>query len=86
MPIPTSETDVEHSYTFDPTILLSGGKPFMMYSVGFHMHRLGTRGLAKIQRQDGKEECLLKIDNWDFNWQGPYYLKAPVQFNPGDKL
>jgi hypothetical protein len=37
-----------------------------------HMHLLGQTLVAKIIRPDGSEECLSKIDNWDFQWQRSY--------------
>ncbi|MBI3854323.1 MAG: tetratricopeptide repeat protein [Planctomycetes bacterium] len=43
-----------------------------------HAHFLGRRleGTAKLP--DGSTRCLLRIDAWDFNWQGDYAYKNPV--------
>ena len=27
---------------------------------------------------DGESECLINIDDWDFNWQGFYWFRTPV--------
>lgn len=37
-----------------------------------HMHLLGTSLTSKLIRPDGSEQCLSKIDRWDFNWQRSY--------------
>ncbi len=94
MNIPANEEDVEHSFQFDPTpflSFLSGGVieegEFMIHGVGLHLHNLGTKGHVWIDRGDeDKEECMLRIDDWDFNWQRTYDLQEPVAFRPGDKL
>lgn len=86
MMIPAGETDVKHTFSFDPTSFLTGGKAFTMYSASLHMHGLGTSGKLEIQRENGDTECLLQIDDWNFHWQGSYGFKAPKTFNPGDKL
>lgn len=57
-----------------------------MYDVGMHMHTLGKRGLTRIERADGANECLLDIPRWDFNWQHSHVLTKPKQVAPGDKL
>ncbi len=85
MLIPAGDGDVEHNWQLDPT-LLSGGKPLTIHTVGLHMHRLGHTATLSIERADGSSDCLLDIGNWDFNWQGSYALKTPVQLDPGDAL
>ena len=37
-----------------------------------HMHLLGETLETRVTRADGSEECLSKIDNWDFQWQRSY--------------
>ncbi len=44
-------------------------------SVFPHMHLLGKRWKVWIEKPDGTTENLMKIDDWDFNWQGGYYFK-----------
>lgn len=86
MPIPANDDDVMHSWEFDPTGFLTSGQAFDIHSVGFHMHQLGKSGRLSLQRADGSEECLIAIDDWDFNWQGGYFLREKVRVNPGDKI
>lgn len=86
MMIPAGDTDVVHSFEYDPTTVLTGGKPFTLYSASLHMHQLGTRARMAIHRAGGDDECLLQIDDWNFHWQGSYGLRRPTVFNPGDRL
>jgi len=86
MLIPAGETDVMHTFELDPTGFISGGKAFTMYSASLHMHTLGTRAKFEIHRENGDNECLLQIDDWNFHWQGSYGFRTTKQFNPGDKL
>jgi mono/diheme cytochrome c family protein len=44
-----------------------------------HMHLLGTQIKAERVGLGGRStEPLIYIDNWDFNWQGPYQYVDPV--------
>ena len=46
-----------------------------------HMHYLGRDWEITLERPDGSKENLIRIDDWDFNWQGSYtfpkYIKVP---------
>ncbi|MDB4456864.1 hypothetical protein N9019_00745 [Akkermansiaceae bacterium] len=46
-----------------------------------HMHYLGRNWEITLERPDGSKENLIRIDDWDFNWQGSYtfpkYIKVP---------
>jgi hypothetical protein len=86
MMIPANDAGVSHSWTWDPTGFLTDGEPFQIHGVGFHMHQLGTSGTLRLRRSTGEDECLIKIDRWDFNWQQNYGLRQPVTVNPGDQL
>ncbi len=44
-------------------------------SVFPHMHLLGKKWKVWLSKPDGSIENLMKIDDWDFNWQGGYYFK-----------
>lgn len=69
----------------DPTTL-AGGKPILVYTAALHMHNLGHTGYMKVKHQDGSEECLLQISDWDFHWQGGVRLKKPIAVNVGDQV
>jgi hypothetical protein len=49
-------------------------------AVAPHMHQLGTKIRVDLVRKDGREECLVNIENWDFNWQQTY------EFLPGEEI
>jgi hypothetical protein len=66
--------------------MLRQNEPLTIHDVNFHMHQLGVSGSLEIIRASGEEECLLGINDWDFNWQLAYRFKSPVLLNPGDRL
>lgn len=47
-----------------------------------HMHYLGNQWEIILQRPDGSVENLIRIADWEFNWQGSYtfshFVKAPA--------
>ena len=51
-----------------------------------HMHYLGKRVEATATLPDGSEEPLLRIDDWDFNWQDEYRYREPVHLPAGTRL
>ena len=51
-----------------------------------HMHYLGKRIEAQATRPDGSVEPLLRIDDWDFNWQDEYRYRAPVHLPAGTRI
>jgi hypothetical protein len=86
MEIPAGETDVKHEFAFDPTGFISDGNPFVIHSVGLHMHTRGTSATLSVEPGAGGDACLLDIPSWDFHWQGTYDLAKPHLFSPGDRL
>lgn len=83
MLIPANEPDVVHNFqagTFAATAAQT------IYWADLHMHQLGTRGELSLIRADGTRECLLRIDDWRFEWQETYLLKTPIVMQPGDQL
>lgn len=57
-----------------------------LYSLMPHMHLLGREMSATLIHPDGSEEKLIQVDDWDFNWQFTYGLKAPMTIKKGSKL
>jgi hypothetical protein len=51
-----------------------------------HMHWLGKDFLLKAIRPDGTTVTLIRIDQWNFNWQGTYDFVSPVELPRGSKL
>ncbi len=95
MPIPAGEEDVTHSwsivanglsFTFGEPAGVSAGQPWVMHQGFLHMHNLGIRGRTTLQREDGSEQVILDIRDWDFNWQGTYNFVDEVLVNPRDNV
>ena len=57
-----------------------------IWGANAHMHTRGKAVRIDLLRADGTEECLLDIPEWDFNWQGSYRFKEPVQTSAGDEI
>jgi len=51
-----------------------------------HMHYLGKEIDAFAVLPDGTKRWLLRIPNWDFNWQGEYRYREPVPLPAGSIL
>lgn len=52
-----------------------------------HMHLLGKQIQLSARRPGtDRDECLVRINNWDFNWQIAYFLKEPKRFPAGTVL
>ncbi|HUS36525.1 MAG TPA: tetratricopeptide repeat protein [Verrucomicrobiae bacterium] len=51
-----------------------------------HMHYLAKECEVFAALPHGARESLLRIPNWDFNWQGEYRYKEPVLLPAGSKL
>jgi hypothetical protein len=97
MAIPAGEESVSHSISADiidwdlidyiaPGSGINDANGLQIHSLGLHMHQLGKSGRLSIQRANGDSECLLQIDDWDFNWQGSYFLEQSTVLHAGDKL
>jgi hypothetical protein len=51
-----------------------------------HMHLLGKDFVLRAVRPDGSRQTLIRIDNWDFNWQNPYEFVTPVALPKGTRI
>ena len=51
-----------------------------------HMHLLGRKMRVTATLPSGKTECLINIDDWDFNWQGQYRFKDAVALPGGTRV
>jgi mono/diheme cytochrome c family protein len=52
-------------------------------AVAPHMHLLGRDVTVAATKPDGQTECLIRIDDWDFNWQGSYGFANPIALPVG---
>jgi len=51
-----------------------------------HMHYLGKEWEIWLEKPDGSRENLIKIPDWDFNWQGYYYFPQLIIAKAGSTL
>lgn len=56
------------------------------HAVTPHMHLLGKDMTMSITFPDGHVEDLIKIDDWDFNWQYSYFFEKPLDVPKGSVL
>jgi hypothetical protein len=55
-------------------------------SVTSHMHVRGSVTKIELNPETPGAKILLSIPHWDFNWQGEYFFKEPIEIKSGDKL
>jgi hypothetical protein len=61
-------------------------KDISLISIMPHMHQLGKTIRAFAITKEGEVINLLKIDNWDFNWQMTYQFKTLIKIPKGSTL
>jgi mono/diheme cytochrome c family protein len=95
MPIQAGDANARHEMTFPAWALarIFGAQagvgmtdPWVMHNGFIHMHNLGSSGRITLLRQDGTEQVLLDIRDWDFNWQGTYRFERELLINPLDNI
>ena len=60
--------------------------PITIYSFTPHMHLRGKAMAYVAVYPDGREEALMSVPNFDFNWQLVYELEEPLQLPAGSKI
>src|SRR5262249_25525633 len=63
MKLPAGESNIEIQAEWTVPV------DVVAYSLAPHMHLLGKDMLMSVKFPDGRTEDLIKIDDWDFNWQ-----------------
>ncbi len=61
-------------------------KDISLISVMPHMHFIGKSFLAYAITPGGEKIPLIKIDNWDFNWQTTYQFKKLLKIPAGSRI
>jgi hypothetical protein len=56
------------------------------HAVTPHMHLLGRDIAMSVTYADGRVQDLIKIDDWDFNWQYSYFFEKPLDLPRGSVL
>jgi mono/diheme cytochrome c family protein len=57
-----------------------------LFGIFPHMHMIGKEVKVTARLPDGTETSLLRIDDWDFNWQGYYEYAKPVPLPKGTQV
>ena len=78
LPAGDGNHEVTACYTFDADVRLTSYMP--------HMHLRGKDMRYDVIYPDGRQETLLWVPKFSFNWQTMYYLKKPVRLPKGTKL
>ncbi len=78
IPAGDAEYVVESRYTLPTDVRVLGLIP--------HAHYLGKRLEALAVESDGKTRTLMRIPEWDFNWQGDYRFANPPLLKAGTVL
>jgi Copper type II ascorbate-dependent monooxygenase, C-terminal domain len=73
-------------YRVDAAFPIAVPFPLKLWLVAPHMHLLGKEMTVQMKRPDGTTECLIRIDDWDFNWQGAYRYVNPIDIPAGSRL
>src|SRR5262249_19728251 len=55
-------------------------------AVAPHMHWLGKDFRLRATRPDGSALTLIRVDDWDFNWQGTYDFITPPALPRGTRI
>ncbi len=80
MQLPPGESNIEIKAGWETPVDL------VAYAVTPHMHLLGKEMVMSLKYPDGREQDLIKVDDWDFNWQYTYYFQEPIELPKGTQL
>ncbi len=70
--------DLRASYVFDQDVQIVSFFP--------HMHQRGKSMTYNLTRPNGEHETLLRVPNYDFNWQWLYAAEEPIDVPAGSRL
>jgi hypothetical protein len=65
---------------------LTFGEPVELVFLQPHMHLRGKDMTVRLTYPDGKQETVLSVPRYDFNWQIAYYLERPLALPEGTKV
>lgn len=80
---------INQSFTIPPndpnykvTASFTSPLPAHVWVIAPHMHLLGRKMHVEAALPTGETECLIDINDWDFNWQGMYRYDEGVPIPP----
>lgn len=56
------------------------------FGIGAHAHYIGKKMMMTATRPDGEVIELMRIDDWDFNWQESYLFEKPIILPAGTRV
>ena len=65
---------------------ISFGYPIDIISLRPHMHVRGKHWRYEVTYPDGREETLLSIPRWDYDWQSLYEFETPIRLPAGTEI
>ena len=72
------------NYCYDRNYMVEKDMKLLWFNP--HMHLRGKSALYEARFPDGREETLLDVPNYDFNWQHFYDLKEPIVAPEGTEI
>jgi hypothetical protein len=83
--LPPGESEVVQEVTVN---LGDVGLPFDVEILGVfpHMHKLGTQLSFEVERADGSQECMTRVNRWNFGWQEMFFFQEPFELGPSDTI
>ncbi|MEZ6087205.1 MAG: redoxin domain-containing protein [Pirellulaceae bacterium] len=75
-----------HAESHEVTAVEKNLLPGQLIGFSPHMHLRGKAFRYELVDPDGKQEILLDIPNYDFNWQTFYLLKDPLPIRMGSEM
>jgi hypothetical protein len=73
-------------YPVTASVTLPSWANLTMHAIAPHMHLLGRTMDVTATYPDGTERCLIRIEDWDFHWQGQYRYREPVPLPGGTRI
>src|SRR5580765_6224136 len=80
IPAGAARHEVRASFT------VPANRNFHAIGIAPHMHLLGREMTVTATYPDGTVRPLVRIDDWDFHWQGMYDFAAPVPLPAGTRV
>jgi hypothetical protein len=80
--IPANNSNYEVDASYNAPFFLSG----QAIQILPHMHLLGKKIAVNLTDPSGAVTPLIRIDDWDFNWQGSYMFTQPIPFKANSVL
>jgi hypothetical protein len=75
--LPPGESNIEMKAAWEVPVNVTA------WSIAPHMHLLGKDMHIAVKFPDGRVQDLIKVPDWDFNWQYTYHFENPLEIPKG---